>query len=215
MLLDIQDLRQEYNIGELDKLTANPDPIRQFESWFKDALQANEPEPNAMTLATATPDGRPSARIVLLKGLDPTGFIFYTNYDSRKGRELDANTHAALVFNWMGLHRQVRVEGKVEKLLPEKSTQYFQSRPKESQIGAWASPQSAVIHDRSVLEEKVAALKKKYAGVEELPRPENWGGYLLRPDLVEFWQGRNSRLHDRLQYSPDGNNGWIIERLAP
>jgi len=215
MLLDIQNLRQDYNSGNLDITTAHPDPIQQFESWFKDALQANEQEPNAMTLATATPDGKPSARIVLLKGLDPGGFVFYTNYTSRKATELDANAHAALVFLWMGLHRQVRVEGVVEKLLPEASTQYFQSRPKGSQIGAWASPQSQVISDRGMLEANVAALEKEYAEAEQLPRPDYWGGYLLKPNCMEFWQGRTSRLHDRLQYLLQSDGSWKIQILAP
>lgn len=215
MLLDIQNLRQDYNSGNLDITTAHPDPIQQFESWFKDALQANEQEPNAMTLATATPDGKPSARIVLLKGLDPGGFVFYTNYTSRKATELDANAHAALVFLWMGLHRQVRVEGVVEKLLPEASTQYFQSRPKDSQIGAWASPQSQVISDRGMLEANVAALEKEYSEAEQLPRPDYWGGYLLKPNCMEFWQGRTSRLHDRLQYLLQSDGSWKIQILAP
>lgn len=215
MLLDIQNLRQDYNSGNLDITTAHPDPIQQFESWFKDALQANEQEPNAMTLATATPDGKPSARIVLLKGLDPGGFVFYTNYTSRKATELDANAHAALVFLWMGLHRQVRVEGVVEKLLPEASTQYFQSRPKGSQIGAWASLQSQVISDRGMLEANVAALEKEYSEAEQLPRPDYWGGYLLKPNCMEFWQGRTSRLHDRLQYLLQSDGSWKIQILAP
>lgn len=216
MLLEIHNLRQDYTAGVLDVSTVNPDPIRQFEQWFKEALQAaTEPEPNAMTLATATPDGKPSARVVLLKGLDPGGFVFYTNYESRKGKELEINPHAALVFSWLTMQRQVRIEGIVEKVLPEASTEYFQSRPKDSQIGAWASPQSTVIGDRKVLEDKVAALEKQYAGTEQLPRPEQWGGYLLRPTCVEFWQGRSSRLHDRVQYLPDGIGGWMIQRLAP
>jgi len=215
MPLEIHNLRQDYTAGVLDVQTVDPDPIRQFEYWFKEALQAGEPEPNAMTLATATPDGKPSARIVLLKGLEPGGFVFYTNYDSQKGRELESNAHAALVFLWLTLQRQVRVEGIVEKVLPEAATQYFQSRPKDSQIGAWASPQSAVIRDRTILEDKVAELEKQYAGSEQLPRPEQWGGYLLRPTCIEFWQGRSSRLHDRVQYLPDNNGGWIIQRLAP
>ncbi|NUO00943.1 MAG: pyridoxamine 5'-phosphate oxidase [Saprospiraceae bacterium] len=215
MLLEIHHLRQDYTAGTLDAQTVDPDPLRQFEAWFKDALQAGEPEPNAMTLATATLDGKPSARIVLLKGLDPGGFVFYTNYDSRKGRELEANAHAALVFMWMTMQRQVRVEGIVEKVLPEVSTQYFQSRPKDSQIGAWASTQSAVISDRSILEAKVAALETQYAESDYLPRPEQWGGYLLRPTCIEFWQGRSSRLHDRVQYLSDNAGGWVIQRLAP
>lgn len=215
MLLEIQHLRQDYTAGALDVLTVSPDPIRQFEVWFKEALQSGEPEPNAMTLATATPDGKPSARIVLLKGLDSGGFVFFTNYDSRKGKELETNAQAALVFLWLTLQRQVRIEGVVEKVLPEASTQYFQSRPKDSQIGAWASQQSAVISDRTILEDKVAALEKQYADAEQLPRPEQWGGYLLRPTCIEFWQGRSSRLHDRIQYLPDEKEGWIIQRLAP
>lgn len=172
------------------------------------------PEPNAMTLATATPDGKPSARIVLLKSFDHQGFVFYTNYESQKGQELDNNPQAALLFCWLELERQVRIEGSVERVTPAESKAYFQSRPRESQIGAWASPQSRVIEGRFVLEEKVQELATTFKYDAVLPLPAFWGGYRVRPDVVEFWQGRESRLHDRIRYTRE-KIGWTIERLAP
>ncbi len=214
MLLDIENLRQEYSAEKLDAGDVDPNPFQQFRRWFEEAMNARLPEPNAMTLATVSADGRPAARIVLLKGFDQEGFVFYTNYESRKGEEMHANPNVALVFLWLELQRQVRIEGVVEKVDPAESTRYFQSRPKGSQIGAWASPQSRVIDKREELEARVQELEKEYKQASELPRPPHWGGYLVRPRLIEFWQGRVSRLHDRIQYRKT-NSGWLIERLAP
>ena len=190
------------------------DPIVQFERWFEEARRAEVPEPNAMTVATASPDGVPSARIVLLKDYDADGFVFYTNYEAQKGQELAANPKAALVFVWLDLERQIRIEGDVERISAEQSTDYYHQRPKKSQIGAWASDQSRVIDDRAVLEEKEAALRARYAESERLPRPAHWGGYRVRPRRLEFWQGRSSRLHDRINYRLEGEK-WVRERLAP
>ncbi|MDX1941577.1 MAG: pyridoxamine 5'-phosphate oxidase [Saprospiraceae bacterium] len=215
MPLDIEHLRQDYRLASLEISDVKAHPVDQFEKWFQEALNAGVPEPNAMTLATCTSEGRPSARIVLLKSFDEQGFSFYTNYNSRKGQDFTQNPYAALVFWWVELERQVRIEGRVEKVLPEQSIEYFQSRPKGSQIGAWASPQSQVIADRAELEQKVAALQEQYEKSEVLPRPEHWGGYLVRPDLLEFWQGRSNRLHDRIQYRLQEDKNWKIERLAP
>jgi pyridoxamine 5'-phosphate oxidase len=214
MSLNIQDLREEYTAEALDISDVRSNPIDQFRYWFEEAISAELPEPNAMTLATVSREGRPSARIVLLKGFDEEGFVFFTNYNSRKGRDMAANPGAALVFLWLELQRQVRIEGTVSRIAPEESTRYFQSRPKGSQIGAWASPQSQPIPSRELLEEKVASLEKEYAGEEVLPRPEDWGGYIVRPQLVEFWQGRPNRLHDRIQYTRQSDS-WVVERLAP
>ena len=215
MLLDVSDMREDYQQSALKMELVEPDPFRQFESWFEAVKKANLPEPNAMVLSTATTEGKPSSRTVLLKGLDEEGFIFYSNYESRKGRELKANPFASLLFLWLPLQRQVRIEGLVEKIDPELSRQYFQSRPKGSQIGAWASPQSEEIASREILENRVAELEKKYRQTEDLPLPGFWGGYRLRPELFEFWQGRTSRLHDRIVYrmAPDGK--WNRSRLAP
>lgn len=215
MLLNLKDFREDYNRDKLMESEAEQDPFRQFAKWFKTAIEAKIPEPNAMVLATSTANGRPSARVVLLKEVESEGFVFYTNYESRKGRELAENPHAALVFNWLELHRQVRVEGLVEKVSGDTSTEYFQSRPKGSQIGAWASPQSQMISRRELLEENVRELEATYASTEKLPRPEHWGGYRLVPHAVEFWQGRSSRLHDRLLYSLKEGGSWEIVRLAP
>ncbi|MDB5021444.1 MAG: pdxH [Pedobacter sp.] len=209
----LQNLRQEYRSSELLQQDVDQNPMDQFKKWFTDALNAQLYEPNVMTLATADPYGKPSARIVLLKGFDEHGFNFYTNYDSKKGSELKQNPQAALVFFWAELERQVRIEGMVSKLDPEVSTEYFHSRPKGSQIGAMVSPQSQVISSREALEQQVLALKAQYADLE-VPRPEHWGGYLVEPQHIEFWQGRPSRLHDRISYDlVDGV--WIINRLAP
>lgn len=215
MLLNLGKFREDYNRDELLEAQAAADPFRQFALWFEEAVEAQLPEPNAMVLATATPDGRPSARVVLLKEVEAESFVFYTNYQSRKGQEMADNPHAALNFNWLQLHRQVRIEGLIEKVPAEMSTEYFQSRPKGSQIGAWASPQSQSIPDRQILEEKVKELEGRYASVEQLPKPPHWGGYRLQPCLVEFWQGRTSRLHDRLLYTLEPGNTWKVERLAP
>ncbi|PHI19425.1 pyridoxamine 5'-phosphate oxidase [Lewinellaceae bacterium SD302] len=214
MSIDTGDLRVDYQLGELVEGQASDNPFEQFEQWFKTAKDSDCPEPNAMIVATVQADGRPAARVVLLKEVTEKGFIFYTNYNSRKGQELDENPVAALVFNWLELQRQVRIEGRVERVSPEKSTAYYQSRPKGSQLGAWASPQSQVIESREVLEKNKAALEAEFADQDNLPRPDHWGGYLVKPDLIEFWQGRSSRLHDRLCYRLiDGE--WTRERLAP
>ncbi len=207
-------MRRNYTQESLSKTAANPDPVAQFDHWFTEAMNSALPEPNAMTLATATHDGKPSARIVLLKGFDHQGFVFYTNYESRKGRELDDNPQAALLFCWLELERQVRIEGTVERVTPAESKAYFQSRPRESQVGAWASPQSRVIEGRFVIEEKVQELAVTFKHDEVLPLPAFWGGYRVRPDVVEFWQGRENRLHDRIRYTRE-KIGWTIERLAP
>lgn len=207
-------LRREYQLRGLGENEVAADPFAQFQTWFATALTAQLPEPNAMTLATATPDGRPSARIVLLKGFDTDGFVFYSNYLSRKGRELDANPFAALVFYWPELERQVRIEGPVERLSAHESDVYFQSRPLGSRLGAIASAQSAVIPDRAAVEHRLAELEAEYSDSEP-PRPDHWGGYRVRPDTLEFWQGRPNRLHDRLRYRLSGDGSWIIERLSP
>jgi pyridoxamine 5'-phosphate oxidase len=213
---DIADLRQEYTKHELSTDTVDDDPIEQFRTWFDEALDAEVEEPNAMTLATAASDGQPSARIVLLKGVDERGFVFYSNYDSRKGRELAQNPQAALVFWWEPLERSVRIEGTVERLPDAESTEYFRSRPRGSQLGAWASPQSHVISGRDVLERNLEELEAKYDEGDEIPRPKNWGGYVLAPTSIEFWQGRPNRLHDRLRYRrEDASDDWTLERLAP
>ena len=210
----IADLRQNYTLTGLLETDVNSNPIEQFNSWFQQALDANIIEPNAMTIATATPDGKPTARIVLLKGVSPQGFVFYTNYESQKGQQLINNPYAALVFLWDKLERQVRIEGKVEKLTKEESEKYFHSRPQASQLGAWASDQSRVIPNREVLEQKLADLKTEYENTT-VPIPEYWGGFRVVPNRIEFWQGRPSRLHDRLAYDLQGDNSWEISRLAP
>jgi pyridoxamine 5'-phosphate oxidase len=215
MPTNIEALRKEYAQGELELSDTPADPIQQFEQWFEEALQSEVPEPNAMTLSTASADGVPSARIVLLKGLEVGTFLFYTNYESRKGRELAENPRAALTFLWHELQRQVRIEGQVEQLDEAASTAYFQSRPKGSQIGAWASPQSQPIESREVLEAKEQALSEKYEDAEQLPRPDHWGGYRVIPQRIEFWQGRPSRLHDRILYERSADGHWEKKRLAP
>jgi pyridoxamine 5'-phosphate oxidase len=210
----IEDMRREYMRAELTEDAAAADPVRQLAAWLEEAAAAGVTEPNAMTLATASADGVPSARMVLLKGVDDRGLVFYTNYGSRKGDELAANPRAALVLYWAPLERQVRVEGRVEKVSREESAAYFASRPRGSRLGALASPQSAVVAGRSVLEERLAELETAHPG-EDVPLPDNWGGYLVVPEVVELWQGRPNRLHDRLRYRADGRGGWIRERLAP
>lgn len=213
----IEDLRIDYKLDTLEREDLLDSPIAQFEQWFEQAQAADQLEPNAMTLATASQDGIPTARIVLLKGLDEEGFRFYTNYESDKGQALTENPNVALVFFWGTVQRQVRILGTAQRLSEEASTQYFQSRPKGSQIGAWASPQSDIIADRTILEDKATSLKEQYADAEQLPKPANWGGYLVRPYQIEFWQGRSSRLHDRLRYTLTElePKQWKIERLAP
>lgn len=213
--LDLTALRENYARQSLSETDVTPDPVMQFATWFRQALDSRLREPNAMTLATATLAGRPSARTVLLKGFDARGFTFYTNYESRKGRELAENPQAALLFTWLELERQVRIEGRVESITPAESLAYFQSRPKASQIGAWASPQSRVIADRATLEARALELRAQYEPVDTLPLPPFWGGYRLRPNEFEFWQGRPSRLHDRIRYTLTQAATWQVERLAP
>ncbi|WP_269632857.1 pyridoxamine 5'-phosphate oxidase [Pelomonas sp. BJYL3] len=208
----LSDLRKSYELAELDESQASSEPLVQFRQWLDEALKAELPEPNAMTLATVGEDGRPSTRIVLIKGLDQRGIVWYTNYDSRKGRELAIHPFAALQFHWVELERVVRIEGRVEKVSAEESDAYFNSRPLDSRLGAWASPQSQVISSRAVLVANAA----KAAAMHGLSpsRPPHWGGYRLVPERWEFWQGRKSRLHDRITYKQEGQ-AWIKERLAP
>lgn len=210
----IADLRQNYTLTGLSKTDVDSDPIKQFNAWFTQALEADIIEPNAMTLATATSDGKPTARIVLLKGFDARGFVFYTNYESQKGQQLLTNPYAALVFLWDKLERQVRIEGEVVKLDRAESETYFHSRPQASQLGAWASDQSRVIPNRAVLEQKLEDLRALYQD-KTVPIPEHWGGFRVIPKRVEFWQGRSSRLHDRLVYDLQDDSMWQITRLAP
>jgi pyridoxamine 5'-phosphate oxidase len=211
---DLQNLRQEYSAASLSEASTKADPIKQFEQWFNEAVESGQHEPNAMTLATATYDGRPSARIVLLKGFDAAGFVFYTNYLSRKGKEITKNPLGALTFFWGTLERQVRIEGTIEKLSKEQSEEYFHTRPVKSQLGAVASPQSQEIADRDGLEKKMEQLEAEYEG-KEIPKPSFWGGYVLKPRMIEFWQGRSSRLHDRILYKKIDNKNWKKVRLAP
>ena len=210
----IADLRKDYSKASLDIADVLPDPMKQFEKWFNEAMNAQVMEPNAMNLATVSESGKPTSRIVLLKGIEDQQFVFYTNYQSVKGRELEKNPACALTFFWPELERQIRVEGTAERVDTSQSEAYFQSRPRGSQIGAWASPQSAIIDSRDILQERVTQLEKKFAGQSALPKPNQWGGYKILPLMVEFWQGRPSRLHDRIQYiKVDGK--WKTYRLAP
>jgi pyridoxamine 5'-phosphate oxidase len=211
--VDASSLRQEYTSTGLDKANVDPDPIVQFHEWFEKVIDADLHEPNAMILATATADGKPSARTVLLKGYDERGFVFYTNYEGRKAKEIEANPRCALLFYWGELERQVRIEGHASCLSGEESDAYFAGRPRGSRLGAWASEQSRPVKDRSVLEERVRALEAQYEG-REIPRPPFWGGYRVEPEEIEFWQGRENRLHDRLVYRREGG-AWRIERLQP
>jgi pyridoxamine 5'-phosphate oxidase len=209
----LADLRKSYERAELSEDASNSDPLRQFEHWLNEAISAEVPEPNAMTLATVASNLRPSTRIVLIKDYDERGIVWYTNYDSRKGQELAGNPYAALQFHWVELERVVRIEGRVEKTSAEESDAYFSTRPLDSRIGAWASPQSQVIANRTVLVTNAAKYGAQY--MLNPPRPPHWGGYRLVPDEWQFWQGRKSRLHDRLRYTPQSGGQWLRERLAP
>jgi pyridoxamine 5'-phosphate oxidase len=212
-MTSLSDLRKSYERAELDESASHGDPMKQFEKWLNEAIHAEVPEPNAMTLATVGSDLRPSTRVVLIKGFDADGIVWYTNYESRKGIELSGNPFAALQFHWVELERVVRIEGRVEKVSEEESDAYFKSRPLDSRIGAWASPQSQVISGRGVLVANAAKFGAQF--LLQPPRPPHWGGYRLVPDEWQFWQGRRSRLHDRLRYSQDGKGDWRRERLAP
>lgn len=210
----LAELRSDYTKAKLDKRSVDKDPFAQFNKWFKEAVESEALEPNAMNLATLSEGGRPSSRIVLLKGVAGGQFQFYTNYQSQKGKELDHNPACALNFFWPELERQVRIEGVATRLSGESSDEYFQSRPRESQIGAWSSPQSSFIQSRDILEARVKEIEKRFEGQKVLPRPRQWGGYGVTPHAIEFWQGRPSRLHDRILYNlVDGE--WKINRLAP
>jgi pyridoxamine 5'-phosphate oxidase len=210
----MDELRKEYSKASLDISDVDKDPIGQFDKWFKEALAAGVPEPNAFTLSTISEGGRPSARIVLLKGLEQRQFVFYTNYQSQKGKELDSNPACALTFFWPELERQVRIEGIATRVQESTSEQYFQSRPRASQVGAWASPQSSIIASRDILEAREREIEKKFEGLNLLPKPKQWGGFAITPIEIEFWQGRASRLHDRVVYYLTDEK-WIIHRLAP
>ncbi|NET71894.1 MAG: pyridoxamine 5'-phosphate oxidase [Sphaerospermopsis sp. SIO1G2] len=211
---NIADLRKDYTLQDLDKKDIDNNPFVQFKIWFDQAIAAQLPEPNAMTLATSTPDGKPSARMVLLKNFDERGFVLFTNYNSHKGQEIAANPHAALVFWWAELERQVRIVGSVEKISAQESDGYFEVRPHNSRLGAWASNQSEVIANREVLEAQLQELQRKYEN-QSVPRPPHWGGFRVIPHEIEFWQGRSSRLHDRLLYTQLSDGSWKIERLSP
>ena len=211
--MPLADLRKDYSLSGLAEKDLARDPFRQFQKWFQEAEAAKVIEPNAMVVSTVSKSGQPSSRVILLKGVDGRGFVFYTNYESRKGREIEANPRVSLLFPWLALERQVVVEGSVTKISREESEAYFHSRPHASQIGAWASQQSTIISGRSVIEDAAKALEKKYAG-QQVPIPPHWGGYRVSPESVEFWQGRRSRLHDRLRYRRE-KDAWIVERLSP
>jgi pyridoxamine 5'-phosphate oxidase len=212
--MSLAELRREYCRAGLTESDLASDPIRQFQRWFEEAAACGMLEPNAMVLATVGPSGQPSTRVVLLKAVDPRGFSFFTNYESRKGHELSANPKAAMTFPWVELERQVCITGTVTRLARADAASYFKLRPRGSRLGAWASKQSEVIPDRAVLEQRVAELERRYPG-DDIPLPEYWGGYLLAPVEMEFWQGRPSRLHDRLRYSRQADDSWKIERLSP
>jgi pyridoxamine 5'-phosphate oxidase len=210
----IADLRKEYTKASLDVSNVSDDPIIQFNKWFQEAIQAEVPEPNAMILATVNAEGRPSARVMLLKGVENNRFLFFTNYQSDKGKALENNAACALTFFWPQLERQIRIEGVVNRIDEKRSEVYFQSRPRLSQIGAWASPQSTMIPNREILEERFRQMEQKFAGQEVLPKPKQWGGFEVEPLKIEFWQGRASRLHDRILFTfVDGT--WKINRLSP
>src|SRR6266542_468049 len=212
--MSLADLRRDYSLAGLSEADLAADPFQQFEKWFQEAVAAEILEPNAMVLATVDPSGQPSTRVVLLKGVDPRGFKFFTNYESRKGRELAANPKASLTFPWTELERQICVTGRVSKVSREESEAYFKLRPRGSRLGAWASSQSQVIASRVLLETRLRELEARYPG-DEIPLPPSWGGYVLAPAEIEFWQGRPSRLHDRLRYQRQPGGAWKIERLSP
>ncbi|HNC22601.1 MAG TPA: pyridoxamine 5'-phosphate oxidase [Opitutaceae bacterium] len=212
--MSLADLRKEYSLAGLTEKDLARDPFRQFEKWFQEAEASKLVEPNAMVLSTAARDGRPSGRTVLLKNVDGRGFVFYTNYESRKGRELDGNPRASLVFPWFAFERQVIVEGTVTKVTREESEAYFHSRPLASQLAAWASSQSSILPNRKAIEEAMKDVERKYAG-QVVPLPPYWGGFRVIPETVEFWQGRRNRLHDRLRYRRAADGSWSVERLAP
>ncbi len=214
MSTNYAELRKDYSKASLDVSDTLERPTEQFQKWFKEAQEAQVMEPNAMTLSTISPEGRPDARIVLIKDVTEEGFTFFTNYQSRKGKELEQNPYAALTFYWPELERQIRIEGEVEKVAEPTSDQYFNSRPRGSQIGAWASPQSQVIANRGLLEIRKRDIEERFAG-KEVTRPEHWGGYLVKPNRIEFWQGRASRLHDRIVYEQTAKGSWTRTRLAP
>ena len=213
MQKNIADIRREYSLHSLNKDDVASNPVEQFTAWWKNAIESKILEVNAMTLATADKDGKPSARIVLLKGFDERGFVFFTNYESNKAKALEENPKAALIFFWKEIERQIRIEGAVEKVADEESDTYFFSRPEGSRIGAWASPQSAVIEKRELLEVNVERYKQEFKN--SIPRPPHWGGYRVMPFKLEFWQGRSNRLHDRIQYTLGEDSNWKIERLSP
>lgn len=215
MSQSIAELRQEYAMGALNEAEVDPDPLQQFQRWFSEAVAAQLPEPNAMTLATADRTGRPYARVMLLKGCDADGFVFFTNYRSDKGRQLAESPHVALVFLWLELERQIRIEGAVSPIPGAESEAYFRSRPRESRLGALASRQSQVVAGRQILDERFQQLEAQYPD-DNIPMPHHWGGYRVRPDLLEFWQGRHGRMHDRLRYRRSAvEGGWRLERLEP
>lgn len=213
-MTQIASIRKEYKLKSLDEAAAAGNAIKQFDRWWQDAINSEIDEVNAFTLATAAADGKPAARIVLLKGYDEKGFVFFTNYQSHKGQELATNPQGCMVFFWKELERQIRIEGSIEKISTKESDEYYFSRPLSSQVGAWASPQSSVIKNRKVIEDSVKKYEAQFAG-SSISRPPHWGGYRLQPQAIEFWQGRPSRLHDRLLYTLLENNEWKIERLAP
>ncbi len=210
----ISGIRREHALRGLSEAEADPDPFRQFDAWLDDVFKANLPDPNAMTLATIGADGQPAARIVLLKGFSRDGFVFHTNYESRKGRELAENPYAAACFWWSELDRQVRIEGTAERLSDEESDAYFETRPRESQLAAWTSKQSRTLKDRRELEQRFTEVTSRYKD-KSVSRPPHWGGFRIRPTVIEFWQGRRQRLHDRLRYWQDGEGKWVRERLSP
>jgi len=214
MKTPIADIRSDYRMKSLLEADVAANPFEQFTRWFDEALNAEIEEVNAMTLATASLQGIPSARIVLLKGYDQNGFVFFTNYNSQTGKDIAENPYASLVFFWKELERQVRIDGRIEKIHASESDAYFQSRPASSRIGAWSSPQSTVITDRSIIENNYVHFEKEF-GENYIPRPNHWGGYVVKPTAIEFWQGRSSRMHDRMHYKLNDNHSWTLERLAP